>query len=635
MLKYNTLDMSMGPSVPVTIDHVIELRKSCMDKNIATGLTEIDLIMVKFFDQNSDAAYKVFNTTIADLLNQHVYGSVETELYIRMVVHIMDPYRNVAFGSPPDVVQSIGTGLTMLRLWRKYLQLTKGRLTAQKGASSNPAKRGNFLTAQTYESLEIQSHAAIDHQLALFLHGGNNAANYASPKNASTVATERFIGQTQAKTAHYHSLNQEPSVADVVDRVSKIQHNINTIQKLAKYKVVAPSLSNRKKTTAQFVQHAATCDYSDPQSYTEFIVELSEAFRRGCDEGRFLMERLPKTFKETLVADGSWLQPYTYHYANVQLVSNIPTYNKISVRVNISGLEESSDEEKQPDSAESSELLSAYSAEKNANVCVNSEKHDDTADKGFRVIRNGKGITLSQAIKLAIGGKDYMSKDRTKKHRAPAFLPNMQPIPKGESVVRSSNYAVKVKGNAEVIHISSLEQHDGKSLTSTTLTSKARFRGTILDWDKISNAVSRPVSTRFTKWMPVKDIIGEIVLEEKDGINILTSESVSMLKEAGFIEYHAEEQETEENTLPDEYFEVKDIIDQRIDPSTHSTEYLVQFKGYGSNENLWVSSSTFFSPIAFTTKSRSGRIRKHTTSRDLEGKKPLMYISESPTFSYF
>ena len=128
-----------------------------------------------------------------------------------MVMYIMDPYRNVDFGSPLDV-RSVATGLTMLRLWKKYMQLTGGRLMSKKGAASDPASGGNFITSQTFDSLEIQCHAAIDHQLAPFLHGEEKSCKYSSPKNASTVATERFIGQMQAKTSHFHSLNQEPSV---------------------------------------------------------------------------------------------------------------------------------------------------------------------------------------------------------------------------------------------------------------------------------------------------------------------------------------------------------------------------------------------------------------------------------------
>ena len=68
------------------------------------------------------------------------------------------------------------------------------KLAAQNGAKTTPNKRGNYITTQTYDSLEIQCHAAIQHQLALYLHSSQDGHNYAVPKNASTIATERFIG---------------------------------------------------------------------------------------------------------------------------------------------------------------------------------------------------------------------------------------------------------------------------------------------------------------------------------------------------------------------------------------------------------------------------------------------------------
>jgi hypothetical protein len=109
----------------------------------------------------------------------------------------------------------------MLRLWRKSLLLNQMQLVAKKGATSDPEKRGCFITSQTYESLEVQCHAAIDHQLALYLHS-IDGYKHISPRNASTIATEKFIGQSQAKTSHLQSLNQEPSVAETIDRAGAV-----------------------------------------------------------------------------------------------------------------------------------------------------------------------------------------------------------------------------------------------------------------------------------------------------------------------------------------------------------------------------------------------------------------------------
>ena len=314
MLKYSTLDMLMADSNPVTINHVMQLREICITKNIEFGLSEKDLLMVKFFDQNSDAAYNLFSMNIVNLLQEHVAGSLGTQLYISMIIYMMEPFRNVAFGTPLELVKSIATGLTMLRLWRQYLKCTGRKLSAQNGAKTTPSKRGNFITSQTYDSLEIQCHAAIQHQLALYLHSPQDGHNYAVPKNASTIATERFIGQSQAKTSHLQSLNQEPSVAETIDRAGKIQHNIETLHQLAENNVQTSATSNRKKTISKFTSHKSHSSYKYPLEYSEFIEELKTAFCEGVSQGQKEMEKLPSEFKEVLVKNNLWEKPMTFLY---------------------------------------------------------------------------------------------------------------------------------------------------------------------------------------------------------------------------------------------------------------------------------------------------------------------------------
>ena len=630
MLKYPTLDMSMGPSISVTMDHVIQLRRTCIEKKIDTGLTEIDLILVKFFDQNSDAAYKVFSKTIADLLPKHVHGSIGTELYIRMVIYIMDPYRNVDFGSPPDVVESIATGLTMLRLWRKHVQLTKGHLTAQRGAAGNPAKRGNFITAQTYDSLEIQCHAAIDHQLALFLHANNYGEKYASPKNASTVATEKFIGQMQAKSSHFHSLNQEPSVAEVVDRAAKIHQNIEAQHSLAQHRIAPPSLSNRKKTLSRFVSHTVSCDYKYPPSYNKFQAELCAAFQRGSDNGRLLMQKLPEAFSAPIIKNKSWQQPYIFDY-NVNMVSEAPTYDKISVKVNISGSEETSDDDCQPVASELSDEEDQLAVCEQAPITSDSAAVDENNDQiddstgGFQVNRNGQSVPLNRALKMALGVRDIISKVRGKRHWAAPLFSNGRPVPKDDNVVLYLHYAVKVNGKTEIVQITSIEKEDGHRIESTKKKESARFRGNILIYDQQSQTLSQPIAAVVTNWLSVETIIDEVVVEEDDDKLKLSDDSIIMLK--AFKDDSTKKSTKGKKTLPKGYFEVEDILQERICPKTHEREYLVKYKGYGEEDNEWLPGSTFLGPVAFQTKSRSGRIRKHVTNHDIEEPLPLSPVS--------
>ena len=63
----------------------------------------------------------------------------------------------------------------------------------------------------------------------------------------------------------------------------------------------------------------------------------------------------------------------------------------------------------------------------------------------------------------------------------------------------------------------------------------------------------------------------------------------------------------------DRFYEVEKIIDVRLNRQYHSEEYKVRFKGYGSEDDMWLPSSSFREPVQFQTVSKRGRVRKHRT----------------------
>jgi len=139
-----------------TIHHLKDLRNRCEKAGLDTGITAMDLALIYFFDQNSDACERIFTQRIADLLDDHVPGSQGTSLYIWAVTHLIEPFRNPGFGSPADVQRSVSCANTVFRLWKKVLELKKVRFHSQPGAKSSPSKRGHFLTHGCYLTAEIQ-----------------------------------------------------------------------------------------------------------------------------------------------------------------------------------------------------------------------------------------------------------------------------------------------------------------------------------------------------------------------------------------------------------------------------------------------------------------------------------------------
>ena len=148
ILKYTTLDLTLftnsADTIKASVEHLNHLRTICKQKDIETGLSESDLLLATYFDQNSDAAYKVFTMEIVNLLKKYVSHSLGTSLYIEMVIAIMRPYTDLDMQNPSEIVQSVAMGLMMLRLWRKYIIINKHPLTTKPGAANDPSKRGGF-----------------------------------------------------------------------------------------------------------------------------------------------------------------------------------------------------------------------------------------------------------------------------------------------------------------------------------------------------------------------------------------------------------------------------------------------------------------------------------------------------------
>ena len=98
-LKYETRDLTFWEGKDTetrvaTIQHLKDLRNRCEKAGLDTGITAMDLVLIYFFDQNSDACERIFTQRIADLLDDHVPGSQGTSLYIRAVTHLIEPFRN-------------------------------------------------------------------------------------------------------------------------------------------------------------------------------------------------------------------------------------------------------------------------------------------------------------------------------------------------------------------------------------------------------------------------------------------------------------------------------------------------------------------------------------------------------------
>ena len=611
VLKYETHDLVLycdeQNTVTASIEHLNHLREICKDNAIAKELTETDLILTSFFDQNSDAAYKVFRKEIIQLLRKHVPHGLGTALFIEMIICMMKPYTSLEVTNPVEIVRSVAQGLTMLRLWKRYLMLNNKPLTSK--SSGKKKIRSNFITQETYVSLEIQSHAAIDHQLVLFLHQSDLNDMLFSLQSASTVSTERFIGQSQAKTNHLQSTNQEPTFADTLDRASKIAFNVQTMQALSKDNVNIVQRGSRKKKISSFKAAADTSKlFSFPSSYEEYRQVLKDAFKLGVQDAQQSMKSLPTGFQSQLEKAGLWEKPFSFDMDDDVIVKSVPHYDKNDIPISL----------QKHNNKSSSQVCNLLPSEIKSN-CSTSDT-DCQENNGMYINRSGEPIHLKTALKICIAGRDNISKERGMRHMV-GCMTNHVPIPASHSVLPLRYVAVKSnqRGICNIMQVMCIEEGDERRRSASVL-SKAFFRGLLLE--PLSENTLSP-TMRLSPWKSVKDIICGISMEQ-DPLSsnfIISAQSVDHVNDAGFAILQDEDVFSENEVfsngieLNEDEFIIECILDRRLN-KFEEEEYLVKFKDHPSCQNEWVHSSNIIGCIPFTTTSNTGRKRFHTTKTD-------------------
>lgn len=71
-----------------------------------------------------------------------------------------------------------------------------------------------------------------------------------------------------------------------------------------------------------------------------------------------------------------------------------------------------------------------------------------------------------------------------------------------------------------------------------------------------------------------------------------------------------------ENPLPDDFYEINDVVQRRLCKDTLTYEYQVRFKGYGSEDNMWLPAFYFNRAMNYESRSKFGRKRKHKIDPD-------------------
>ena len=456
----------------------------------------------------------------------------------------------------------------------------------------------------------------IHHQLVMFLHGKTDGKDYASTRNASTLATERFIGQSQSKTTELQSLCQEPSVAETLDRAGQIQYNLSVFQELSSKDVRIKPTNNRRKTAYLFNKHKSNTTYQYPASYEEFKSQMCGSFFEGIKDAQAEMAKLPSEFRDTL--GEFWAVPFTFQHIKHEIIDGAPhdDYNHLRFKRQPGEEIRSTEDSFENQDNESDQEETVTGAQLDTNDCdllsdSNDEQESVPSEKSsVNIVRGNSTINLSRALTLAMKAKDSVNKDRAKRHIV-YLMKTFKEIPSFHDVVAFRYYVIKNK-SISIVQIVCIETELGTQVQSTTRSGKDKFRGILMDYDPNSLTVTRPMSTRVSSLRSVRQIVREVRLVSlEDGSMSIDNDSVCALKE---LTTRKESPHAEPLDLPEGFYEIQDIVDRRIDQATYTHEYLVKFKDFEEEEMQWLPEGAFLHNVPFTSTSRFGRVRKHTTS---------------------
>ena len=71
-----------------------------------------------------------------------------------------------------------------------------------------------------------------------------------------------------------------------------------------------------------------------------------------------------------------------------------------------------------------------------------------------------------------------------------------------------------------------------------------------------------------------------------------------------------------ENPLPDDFYEIDNVLERCLSKDTLTYKYRVRFKGYGSEDDMWLPASYFNRAVNYESVSTFGRKRKHNIDPD-------------------
>ena len=158
--------------------------------------------------------------------------------------------------------------------------MRKIRLHSGQNASQFPEKRGKFITAGCFKTTEILFASATNHMLAMFVYFKGLGPENLSPYESGTKTTERIISELQAKTTQIQSLDAQPTVSDILNKISSVQFN-----QLAEDRLIQNGGKKQASTNRKRISHSGKAvekkSYQYPTLFSEFLDQQRVLYNEG------------------------------------------------------------------------------------------------------------------------------------------------------------------------------------------------------------------------------------------------------------------------------------------------------------------------------------------------------------------
>ena len=211
-------------------------------------------------------------------------------------------------------------------------------------------------------------------------------------------------------------------------------------------------------------------------------------------------------------------------------------------------------------------------------------------------------LHIKRAIKIIIP-REYVSRERSRRHIASNYLPGLEPINSDHNVQKYRFYAFKLSSGYHLGKIIFLEDQGNPVVSSNSANAHVTFRALILS-EQGENQFTYSSPLKISRWLNIDRVYSEVHLTSINGGRYLLGKNSENIfreiqkKQLEFEDFMLAKKLSSDVSL--EYVEVEDIVDRKVDQLSH--QYLYQVKLKGEIDLVWLNAHNFHEPVKYNKR---------------------------------